>query len=96
MAGPRVETVTLVRDEDGRAAGEAAQLIVALAADQPRAASSRHLLDDVDQVELGRGAGRDVERRTSGGRRRLTVRLADAAASEQHARLTRVHGAWIV
>jgi transcriptional regulator of acetoin/glycerol metabolism len=96
MAGPRVETVTLVRDDDGRADGEAAQLIVALAADQPRAASSRHLLDDVDQVELGRGAGRDVERRTSGGRRRLTVRLADAAASEQHARLTRVHGAWIV
>ncbi|MBL8620291.1 MAG: sigma 54-interacting transcriptional regulator [Myxococcales bacterium] len=96
MAGPRVETVTLVRDDDGRAAGETAQLIVALAADQPRAASSRHLLDDVDQVELGRGAVRDVERRTSGGRRRLTVRLADAAASEQHARLTRVHGAWIV
>jgi transcriptional regulator of acetoin/glycerol metabolism len=96
MSDPRSETVTLVRGDAQRAAGEVTQLIVALGAEQPGAPASRHLLDDVDQVELGRGRMRDAERRASGGRRRLTLRVADAAASEQHARLTRVHGAWIV
>ncbi|MBK9035572.1 MAG: sigma 54-interacting transcriptional regulator [Myxococcales bacterium] len=96
MGEPRAETVTLRRGEDERVTAERAQLVVLLAADQPLAPSSRHLLDDVDQVLLGRGKRREVERRTSGGRRRLELRLADPAASEQHARVTRVHGRWVV
>src|SRR6266545_1783677 len=61
-----------------------AVLFVALTADQPLAASSRHDLDGV------RIAG--VER----GEKRLTLRLADRRVSAPHARMTREGEHWLV
>ena len=45
-------------------------------------------LVDVDEVVIGRGAARAVERRDRGGLRVLDVRLVDGWASSTHARLT--------
>ncbi len=90
------ETVTLQRGGSGDTADERPQLIVALTCDRPLEPSSRHVLHGVDQVGLGRGKRRDAARSTSGGRRRLDLRIADTAMSENHARLSRVHGRWLI
>ncbi|HUQ04166.1 MAG TPA: sigma 54-interacting transcriptional regulator [Kofleriaceae bacterium] len=96
MSGGASDTVTLPRGRAGDAPGAQPQLIVALTCDRPLEPSTRHLLDAVDVVTFGRGKRREHVRRTSGGRRRLELRIADSAMSESHAQLSRVQGRWLL
>src|SRR5207237_920730 len=75
------------------ASAPAPQLIVALDCARPTARSSRHLLDGVDSVAIGRGKRRRADR---GRARRIELELDDATMSERHSRLVRVQGPWIV
>jgi transcriptional regulator with PAS, ATPase and Fis domain len=91
------DTVTLQRGRSADAeSGERAQLIVAVSCDRPTEPSSRHVIDGLDHVELGRGKARDASRTNSGGRRRLDLRVADSSMSENHARLTKLRGRWLI
>src|SRR4051794_23191023 len=69
----------------------APHLFVALRADAPAAAPSRHVLENVQRVVLGRGTAagwrRDVD---------LEVRLPDGRMSSQHAILKRVMQRWVI
>ena len=67
------------------------QLVVALACDRPQAPSSRHLLDGLDEIVLGRG-----ERMVHRDGRRLVLRLPDPRMSSDHGRLVRERGAWVI
>ncbi len=64
-------------------------LVRVVECDRPHEPSSRHLLDEVDVVELGRG-----EREVSRDGRRLILRVPDPHLSINHARLTRDGDAW--
>jgi transcriptional regulator with AAA-type ATPase domain len=90
------ETVSLVRGGADADAGAVAQLVVALVCDRPQEQPSRHLLDEIDVVAIGRGRARQATRSTVGGMRKLDLRASDGAMSEHHARLTRVHGQWLI
>jgi DNA-binding NtrC family response regulator len=87
-------TVTLSEEPQGGDLPAAPQLLVALHAGGPATSLSRHLLAEVDVVEIGRGKTAQATR-ARGAVRRLTLALADRTVSEQHLRLTRVRGAWI-
>jgi DNA-binding NtrC family response regulator len=70
----------------------APRLFRLLCCDQPLAGSSRHALDGIDRVAIGRAAAAQVQRQ--GGA--LTLGVADAAMSTAHARLVREGRRWIV
>jgi transcriptional regulator with GAF, ATPase, and Fis domain len=63
----------------------ARSLLLLLECDRPTAGSSRHSLDGVEEVVLGRGPAREVIRSDDG--RRLELRVPDALMSGRHARL---------
>jgi DNA-binding NtrC family response regulator len=79
-------------DAGGGDVWDGPHLFRVLAAHAPGEAPARHALVDLEQVELGRG---DVTGHRRAGER-LRVDLADAWASEAHARLTRSVGRWQV
>ncbi|HTM20595.1 MAG TPA: sigma 54-interacting transcriptional regulator [Kofleriaceae bacterium] len=60
---------------------------------RPLQAPWRHLLDGVDQVDLGRGERAVVRDRAA---RRLRLRVDDGRVSTEHARLVRVPGGWLL
>jgi len=68
-------------------------LFCAVECDEPLAPSSRHLLDDVDVVAIGRGP-RAVVRHPA--ERRLELRVPDRRMSSEHARLVRRGGGWML
>ncbi len=70
------------------------QLVVAIHCDAPLAGSSRHSLDGLDSVVLGRGEERRASRRD--GERELLLELPDRWVSSVHARLIRREGGWSV
>ncbi|MEO8702857.1 MAG: sigma 54-interacting transcriptional regulator [Kofleriaceae bacterium] len=88
------DTTSLVEPAIGESVGAKPQLVVALYGDAAPWLS-RHVLDDIDVVELGRGRTARAER-TTGTVRRLALSLPDRAISERHARLTRVRGRWVL
>ena len=88
------DTTSLVEEGSGEAADAKPQLVVALHA-EPVLWLSRHVLDEIDVVELGRGRTARASR-TSSTVRRLALSLPDRAISEQHARLTRLRGRWLL
>jgi transcriptional regulator of acetoin/glycerol metabolism len=67
-------------------------LLVLLEAERPLAGSSRHALGAVDEVLIGRGDNRAVERRG----RTLQLRLPDGFLSTTHARIVRDDDGWTV
>jgi DNA-binding NtrC family response regulator len=76
-------------------AGEAPRgpaLYVVLDARRPLAAPSRHRLDGLERVQLGRGDARAAVRAGSS----LAITLDDARVSRAHARLTRDGDSWFV
>ena len=85
-------TVSVDRHEGAAADAGAPHLVILLQADRPLVGSSRHLLDGIDLVRLGRARGdrRRVERHD----RELTIGAPDARVSNHHARLARLHGRW--
>jgi DNA-binding NtrC family response regulator len=68
-------------------------LIWACECDEPLAPSSRHLLDEIDVVTLGRGPR---EARRIHGERRLDLRVPDRRMSGEHCRLERRGGGWLL
>ena len=71
-------------------------LFLVLESHRPLSPPVRVALDDLDEIVLGRGAGRAFEYAREGGARRLRVRLGDAWLSTSHARLTRVLQRWVL
>jgi transcriptional regulator of acetoin/glycerol metabolism len=67
-----------------------AHLFVVLGCATPLAGSSRHLLDGVEEVLLGRGTASHARRTTESGRSTLRITLSDDRISTSHARLSRV------
>jgi DNA-binding NtrC family response regulator len=61
------------------------ELVVIIECDRPLAGSSRHRLADVDEVVIGRGAARCVDRADG----RLALEFADARISTMHAAIRR-------
>jgi sigma-54 dependent transcriptional regulator, acetoin dehydrogenase operon transcriptional activator AcoR len=99
---PRVDgdsgTVTdvLAGGRDARAAARRQSILyLALRANAPLEAPSRHLLGDVDVVAFGRGplaAIRDHHE----GMRRLVLRIPDPLISHDHGRLLFAQGQWLI
>jgi DNA-binding NtrC family response regulator len=80
----------------GRKTHSAAALYIGIAADAPRTPGTRVSLRGIDRVELGRGARRTIARKQAGGADIVSLELGDARMSSQHARVTRVGGAWVL
>jgi len=66
-------------------------LWVLFCANQPSQPASRHSLSEIDCVMFGRGERRAI-RETTGGLRRLCLRLPDPMMSVDHGRLLFAHG----
>ena len=71
---------------------ECDHLFVVLSCVAPHDLPSRHGLEQVREVKIGRADVRSAERR--GGGRELNLRLADPHVSKSHARLTRCADGW--
>ncbi|HEY0482343.1 MAG TPA: sigma 54-interacting transcriptional regulator [Kofleriaceae bacterium] len=94
------QDTTITSVSRGRSDAEAApdarpQLVLIAISDQPQAASSRHLLDDVDEVRFGRGE-RSAQRLGEDGRRVLELRIPDRRMSSQHGRMLRGPSGWVL
>jgi len=87
---PRTLTNRGGRQKRGKPA--VAHLIRLVDYERPWAPSSRHSLDKIDEVLLGRGDRDDVSRAG----RVLTIALADPRMSQRHARLVVVDGRWMI
>jgi sigma-54 dependent transcriptional regulator, acetoin dehydrogenase operon transcriptional activator AcoR len=72
-----------------------AHLFVAMSCASPLEHASRHGLDGLDEVRIGRGRVRSTDRHAEDGARCLTLSLADPRVSSAHARLVRHEAAWI-
>jgi transcriptional regulator with PAS, ATPase and Fis domain len=71
-------------------------LFLVLEADRPRAGGMRIALHDLDEIVVGRGAERGIERTRLDGRRCATLRVPDRQMSQAHARITREGDGWIL
>jgi hypothetical protein len=71
-------------------------LTVLFDAERPLGPTSRHALEGLARVEIGRGADRHCERRRQPGGATLALRLADRWMSSEHARITREVGQWVL
>jgi transcriptional regulator with GAF, ATPase, and Fis domain len=89
------DTLSAIVSTPKRGRGKPA-LFVGLAGDAPRTPPARISLAGIDRVDVGRGDVRRIDRRKADGADLVTVALADARMSTQHARLTRLGGAWII
>ena len=76
--------------------GRAAHLFLCLDAERPLEPGSRHSLQGIDAVLVGRGDKRGVLRGSEGGERILRITLPDRWMSSSHARLSAVLGRWVV
>jgi transcriptional regulator of acetoin/glycerol metabolism len=86
---------TMPVDDDDRPAAsiDCAQLVLVAVSDDLRVVSSRHRLDEIDEVRFGRGA-RAAVRSTIDGRRVLHLDIPDARMSASHGRLIRGATSW--
>lgn len=85
-------TTTLVRGVTAVTGVRAvAQLFTIIGADG--ATPSRHLLDGLDEVRIGRG---EQAARRDSANRCLTLTLPDRHMSREHARLRRIHERWVI
>jgi DNA-binding NtrC family response regulator len=71
------------------------QLVQIAICDVPGEPSSRHLLDEVDEVRFGRGE-RSAVRTLVDGRRVLELRIPDRRMSADHGRLVRGPSGWVL
>jgi transcriptional regulator with GAF, ATPase, and Fis domain len=80
------------RDHGGGRRHPVPHLIRALDYEQPREPGSRHCLDDIDEVVIGRTPHHEVTRRD----RTLVLGVADPRMSKDHARLVTVDHQWVI
>jgi transcriptional regulator with GAF, ATPase, and Fis domain len=71
-------------------------LYLALHAHDPATPPSRHVLDGIAGVKIGRGEAAAVARTTSDGQTWLDIRLADSRVSSRHVELTRDLHRWAI
>jgi DNA-binding NtrC family response regulator len=90
-----ITSVALGRPDEAVAPDARPQLVLVANSDEPQAPSSRHLLDDVDEVRFGRGE-RAVARFSAEGRRVLELRMPDRRMSGNHGRLVRGPAEWVL
>jgi DNA-binding NtrC family response regulator len=92
------DLVRTVQRSDGEAEGSGASsrahFFVVLEGARPLAGGSRHVLEGVDEVAVGRGARREHARDARG--RKLTLAIPDPLMSGAHAKLSRQGGEWLV
>src|SRR5215475_1492971 len=89
------ETLSVI-ESAGRRTRAAAALYLGLSGDAPLTPGARASLRGIDRVDLARSDKRRVERAHVAGADILAVALADARMSSQHARITRIGGAWVL
>jgi pSer/pThr/pTyr-binding forkhead associated (FHA) protein len=70
-------------------------LVIITLADDPTMSSSRHLLDQIDEVWFGRGA-RQATRTVHDGRSVLEIRVPDPRMSADHGKLFRGPAGWVL
>ncbi len=91
---------TLVDDESGQSATQSTRigsaLFVLLEGERPGAMSTRHALDKISNVTLGRGSSRSAERPARAKVGDLIVRLPDKRMSSSHAVMAKVRDQWFV
>ena len=85
-------TLTNRGERAANGAPPVAHLVRVLDYDRPCIAGARHSLAGVVDVIVGRGDSDDVDRKPND----LTLAVADARMSEQHARLRHEHGRWTI
>ena len=90
-----ITSVSLGRGPEAIAVSAAEQLVLLAVSDDLTLPSSRHLLDDVDEVRFGRGP-REARRTDVDGRCVLSLSVPDGRMSTQHGRLTRGAEAWVL
>lgn len=87
-------------DPPGSAASERyrleGHLFVVLECDRPNAGGARYALGDADEIVIGRGAERRVERSVNGGVRRLRLSVPGRSMSGVHARILRVNEGYLL
>jgi transcriptional regulator with PAS, ATPase and Fis domain len=71
-------------------------LVIGIQCDQPLVPSSRHTIQRVDEVTIGRGVERRIQRRSEAGKSFLSIALADRRLSQVHARMLRDGKRWVV
>jgi Sigma-54 interaction domain/FHA domain len=81
---------------EGRRPTEHDDLHIVLECDRPLAGSTRHCIDEIDQVVFRRGRERRVAREQADGTRRLLVDVPDSRMSSLHATMQRVEGRWLL
>jgi transcriptional regulator with PAS, ATPase and Fis domain len=69
-------------------------LVVLFECDRPLAGAARYSLQGIDQVLIGRGGDRSIDRRDNRGIRTLEVRLPGRSVSDRHAKLIRLRDGW--
>ncbi|HEY4012857.1 MAG TPA: sigma 54-interacting transcriptional regulator [Polyangiaceae bacterium] len=80
----------------GRSTSDHDDLHVVLECDRPAAGSTRHCLDDVDQVLFRRGKERRALREEAAGIQRLVVEVPDSRMSSVHATMRRASDRWLL
>jgi len=90
-----ISSVPLRPEREAQADGARPYMVVVMLADDPAMPSSRHLLDDVDEVSFGRGPRR-ATRAVDGGRSTLEIRIPDPRMSADHGRLFRGPLGWVL
>ncbi len=90
-----LDSTTLSLDEHGT--GDSSKqtspaLFLLIESDRPLAGSARYVLGGVDEIQIGRGRDRILSRTPD----KLRLDVPDRRMSTRHARLHKVHGAWLV
>src|ERR1700682_5675079 len=73
-----------------------AHIFVTMSCASPLDAPSRHAIEGLDEVHIGRGPAREAVRGDEIHKRRLTLTLADRHVSSAHARVVRREGVWML
>lgn len=71
------------------------QLFLMMQASRPLAPSVRIALDNVEEVVIGRGPERKVEKKVEGRTRRVVITSPDSMMSREHVKLIRLQGQWV-
>jgi DNA-binding NtrC family response regulator len=89
---------TLSGDDELRLGGvkPRAQLYIVLDCDRPCAGPSRHTLEEIDEVHIGRGSERHATRLRDEGKKLLKITIPDRRTSREHARLVRSGTGWML
>jgi DNA-binding NtrC family response regulator len=96
VSDPSITTLSLGdRADEAGLPSTRPQLVLIAISDDPQAASSRHLLDEIDEVRFGRGE-RHARRAIVDGRRVLELRIPDRRMSGAHGRLIRGSHDWVL